>query len=105
MAKERSAEKKEKKEKRSSEANGVTKTKKEKKSKKTADVDVSEMDVDDAASDAEADESVVANGAEAKGIVKLAPFAVPMADDKIEKKVMKGVKRCMCLVSFFVSPG
>ncbi|KAI6583199.1 hypothetical protein MCOR06_008182 [Pyricularia oryzae] len=102
--------KKEKKEKKRSEKDGVSKSsKKDKKDKKSKERLASAIDehlqsssassavkaapVDDAESDEEMDEAkaIVAKGELPKGA--LVSFALPLADDKIQKKVLKAIKK------------
>ncbi|KAI6368369.1 hypothetical protein MCOR25_004666 [Pyricularia grisea] len=103
--------KKEKKEKKRSEKDGVSKSsKKDKKDKKSKERLASALDehlqasaagsavkapavVDDAESDEEMDEAkaIVAKGELPKGA--LVSFALPLADDKVQKKVLKAIKK------------
>ncbi|TLD31046.1 hypothetical protein PspLS_02925 [Pyricularia sp. CBS 133598] len=102
--------KKEKKEKKRSEKDGVSKSlKKDKKDKKSKERLASAIDehlqssaassavktpaVDDAESDEEMDEAkaIVAKGELPKGA--LVSFALPLADDKVQKKVLKAIKK------------
>lgn len=96
MAKDRS-EKKEKKEKRKS-VDGVKKEKKEKSSSVNAAALEKVEDVVSGAVDADGDVDVVdaedAAGA-AVPLAALVPFANPLADDKVGKKVLKSVKKGM----------
>lgn len=102
MASER-PDKKEKKEKKRSEADGVSKSKKDKKDKKekkeklAAAVD-SQLQADAATTLADAAAPVVVDTAGVKKVVPavqgaLVPFAVPLADDKAMKKVMKSIRK------------
>jgi len=89
--------KKEKKEKRS-ETDGVKKSKKEKKSKLNGDniaAAIEEVTKDDAPT-AESMEIVTDESAKEaipKPIGALVPFAAPLADEKVAKKVLKSVKK------------
>jgi H/ACA ribonucleoprotein complex subunit 2 len=99
MGKDKS-EKKEKKEKRS-EKDGVSKPKKEKKSKLSeANVKAAiEETLKESASPAVETKALIAqepNGEiVAKPVGALVPFAAPLADDKVAKKVLKSVKKGM----------
>lgn len=113
MAKEKSEkrDRKEKKEKRS-ETDGVKKSKKDKKSKLNGDnvaaaieeatkpMDENEM--------AEMETSMIVKESSGELVVKpvgaLVPFANPLADEKVAKKVLKSVKKGSLLPSFFPSP-
>jgi H/ACA ribonucleoprotein complex subunit 2 len=103
MAKEKSEkrDKKEKKEKRS-EIDGVKKPKKDKKSKLNGDnITVAIEEVTKKHGKAESEEAeetkdiVIADAEElaVKPIGALVPFANPLADDKVAKKVLKSVKK------------
>ena len=99
MGKEKSEKKdrKEKKEKRS-EADGVKKSKKEKKSKLSGDniaaaiVEVSTAEVTEQTAKPSTDGQVVIS---VKPVGALVPFANPLADEKVTKKVLKSVKKGM----------
>lgn len=102
MAKEKTVkDKKEKKEKRS-EADGVKKSKKDKKEKKTSEhvTEALIASISEPAAEtklvvaAKADESGDEDAA-ATGVVRgaLVPFAVPLADEKVTKKLFKTVKK------------
>lgn len=97
MAKERSdKEKKEKKEKKRSETDGVhKKSKKEKKNvellEKVVEQELASRTPDiDAVKDAV---TVNGDGSEVRPLGALVPFANPLAEDKVAKKVLKSVKK------------
>ena len=98
MAKEKSEkrDKKEKKEKRS-DADGVKKSKKEKKSKLNGDnVAAAFEEVTKVEADVETKDLVVKEGSGEvvlKPVGALVPFANPLADEKVTKKVLKSVKK------------
>jgi H/ACA ribonucleoprotein complex subunit 2 len=101
MGKERvdKKEKKEKKEKRS-DKDGVKKPKKEKKSKLNGDAvakAIEEQLMETAAPAAEETLEVIEEDVEfaVKPVGALVPFAAPLADDKVAKKVLKSVKKGM----------
>jgi H/ACA ribonucleoprotein complex subunit 2 len=105
MGKERSEkkEKKEKKEKRSSsEEVGVKKSKKEKKSKLNSEnvaAALEEAVKVEVAKTAPAKEDTEEN--EVKPIGALVPFANPLADEKVTKKVLKSVKKGTSTFPYF----
>ena len=90
--------KKEKKEKRS-ETDGVKKSKKDKKSKLNGDNVAAALEEKLAQSEAPFDETKAIAVKESNGelavkpVGALVPFANPLADDKIAKKVLKSVKK------------
>ncbi|EOD44358.1 H/ACA ribonucleoprotein complex subunit Nhp2 [Neofusicoccum parvum] len=104
MAKDKVKEKKEKKEKRS-ETDGVKKSKKDKKEKKQSEhvTEALLSSISDASSGADVRTVVVSKTAgesddeAAAGLpvsaLNLVPFAVPLADDKVTKKIFKTVKK------------
>ena len=102
MGKDRSEkkDKKEKKEKRS-ESDGVKKSKKEKKSKLNGDNIAAAVEEVSKPVEAEVEiavkELIVVDiegtGAAPKPVGALVPFANPLADEKVTKKVLKGVKK------------
>jgi H/ACA ribonucleoprotein complex subunit 2 len=87
--------KKEKKEKRS-EKDGVKKSKKDKKSKLNGD-NIAAAVEEVTKQEAETDALVVVKEGSGEVVLKavgaLAPFANPLADEKVAKKVLKGVKK------------
>lgn len=96
MGKERSdkKDKKEKKEKRSSEEEtGVKKSKKEKKSKLTSENVAAAVEEVAKIEAAKVDDEDLA----VKPVGALVPFAAPLADEKVTKKVLKSVKKGMTL--------
>lgn len=102
MGKERveKKEKKEKKEKRS-DKDGVKKSKKEKKSTLNGDAvakAIEEQLMETAAPAAEEGLETIEEDTEfaVKPVGALVPFAAPLADDKVAKKVLKSVKKGMC---------
>ena len=101
MGKERveKKEKKEKKEKRS-DKDGVKKSKKDKKSTLNGDAvakAIEEQLMETAAPAAEGLETIEEDTEFAvKPVGALVPFAAPLADDKVAKKVLKSVKKGMC---------
>jgi H/ACA ribonucleoprotein complex subunit 2 len=110
MAKEKSEkrDKKEKKEKRS-DADGVKKSKKEKKSKLNGDnVAAALEEVTKVEADVEAKDLVVKEGSGEvvlKPVGALVPFANPLADEKVTKKVLKSVKKgaiCCSLLPIYL---
>lgn len=101
--KEKKREKKEKKEKKRSESDGVHKTKKVKKDK-TALADAAEKELttqvlehlEDASVNGDVNMTVAAEekeNADARPVGALVPFANPLAEDKVAKKVLKSVKK------------
>jgi H/ACA ribonucleoprotein complex subunit 2 len=99
MGKER-VEKKEKKEKRSSK-DGVKKSKKDKKTKVVDEVVTAALEEqlkEAAAPVAEARVQVTEQEGElvVKAVGALVPFAAPLADEKVAKKVLKSVKKGTC---------
>jgi len=99
MGKER-VEKKEKKEKRSSK-DGVKKSKKDKKTKVVDEVVTAALEEqlkESAAPVAEARVQVTEQQGElvVKAVGALVPFAAPLADEKVAKKVLKSVKKGTC---------
>jgi H/ACA ribonucleoprotein complex subunit 2 len=90
--------KKEKKEKRS-ETDGVKKSKKEKKSKLNGDnIAAAIEEVTKAEASAPAESMAIVNDESSKEIASrpigaLVPFAAPLADEKVAKKVLKSVKK------------
>jgi H/ACA ribonucleoprotein complex subunit 2 len=114
MAKEKSEkrDKKEKKEKRS-EADGVKKPKKEKKSKLNGDNVAAAFEevTKEVKAEAETKDLVVKEGSGEvvlKPVGALVPFANPLADEKVTKKVLKSVKKgaicCALLPLYLHSP-
>lgn len=104
--------KKEKKEKRS-EVDGVKKSKKEKKSKLNGGNIAAAIEevtkVESAKTPAAADESAsmvidTVGAPAAKPVGALVPFAAPLADEKVAKKVLKSVKKGMTLGLLAVPP-
>jgi H/ACA ribonucleoprotein complex subunit 2 len=99
MGKDRSVEKKEKKEKRS-DKDGVKKSKKDKKPK-VSDAAAAAIEAQVEDSDAPVAEVKVLASKDAEGelVIKpvgaLVPFAAPLADEKVAKKVLKSVKKGM----------
>ncbi len=107
MAKEKSEkrDKKEKKEKRS-EADGVKKLKKEKKPKLNGEnVAAAFEEVTKAEEPAVEAKPVVVkeSSGEVKPVGALVPFANPLADEKVTKKVLKSVKKGTLCSSFFTA--
>lgn len=106
MAKDKSEkkDKKEKKEKRS-EVDGVKKSKKDKKTKLSPEnIEAAELAVTEFAEDVQAPKKMeveivkdTSGELVAKPVGALVPFAAPLADDKIAKKVLKSVKKGMFL--------
>ena len=104
MAKEKSEErKKEKKDKKRSESDGVSKpSKKDKKEKKASEATLTKAlsehleTVADITGDG--DQPIAAVDVAGAGVkpllAALVPFANPLADEKVGKKVLKGVKKC-----------
>lgn len=93
MAKDRSdKEKKEKKEKKRSETDGVHK--KSKKEKKNVDLLEKAVEQELASRTPDADAVMVnGDGSEERPLGALVPFANPLAEDKVAKKVLKSVKK------------
>lgn len=107
MAKDRSErkEKKEKKEKRRSDVDGVKKSKKDKKRESLVNGDAEEdltakvLESLDKAPAAD-DQMDIDSEVKARPVGALVPFANPLADEKVTKKVLKSVKKCMSIVLF-----
>lgn len=113
MGKEKSEkrDKKEKKEKRS-DTDGVKKSKKDKKSKLNGDniaAAIEEVTKADAKPPAPTESEVMAvdtvGEVKLRPIGALVPFANPLADEKVTKKVLKGVKKGMAAFFFFLRRG
>lgn len=104
MAKDRSdKEKKEKKEKKRSETDGVHK--KSKKEKKNVDLLEKAVEQELASRTPDTDAAMVnGDGNEERPLGALVPFANPLAEDKVAKKVLKSVKKGEFLYCAITAP-